>query len=153
MAQIQGTCTEEGDNPRIIAFLEKTTAYGSADLAGQTRVSYTPDVKIISVPSVGRVGLKHVLHAFATGADGIILIEGDDSPFREDQVREHVNGMKKELSKFGVESLRVVSTTTTLPQYDKVVNLFQTFDERISKMGRLAPEKRQKIAQALAGDK
>ena len=153
MAQIQGTCEEDGDKPRILAFLEKTTAYGSADLAGQTRVSYTPDVKIISVPSTGRVGLKHVLHAFASGADGVIFIEGDDSPFREDQVREHVNNMKKELSKFGVESLRVVSTTTTLPQYDKVVNLFQTFDERISKMGRVSPEKRQKIAEALAGGK
>ena len=59
--------------------------------------------------------------------------------------------MKKELGKFGVESLRLVSLTTTLPQYDKMVNLFQTFDERISKMGRIAPEKRQKIAEALAG--
>jgi len=153
MAQIQGTCEEDGDKPRIIAFFEKTTAYGSADLAGQTRVSYTPNVKIIAVPSTGRVGLKHVLHAFASGADGVILIEGDDSPFRENQVREHVNYMKKELGKFGVESLRVVSTTTTLPQYDKVVNLFQTFDKRISKMGRVSPEKRQKIAEVLAGGK
>ena len=151
MAQIQGTCMEDGDKPRILAFLEKTTAYGSADLAGQTRVTYTPDVKIIAVPSTGRVGLKHVLRAFASGADGVILIEGDDSPFREDQVREHINSMKKELSRFGVESLRVVSTTTTLPQYDKVVNLFQTFDERISKMGRISQEKRQKITEALAG--
>jgi len=152
-AQIQATSIEDGDRPRIIAFLEKTTAYGSADLAGQTRVSYTPNVKIIPVPSTGRVSLKHVLHAFASGADGIIFIEGDDSPFREDNVRDHVNSIKKELGKYGVESLRVISTTTTLPQYDKVVNLFQTFDERISKMGRISPEKRQKIAQTLAGGK
>jgi coenzyme F420-reducing hydrogenase delta subunit len=94
-----------------------------------------------------------VLHAFASGADGVIFIEGDDSPFREEGIREHVNSMKKELTKFGVESLRVVSMTTTLPQYDKIVNLFQTFDERISKMGRLSPEKRKKIADALTGGK
>jgi coenzyme F420-reducing hydrogenase delta subunit len=92
-----------------------------------------------------------VLQAFASGADGVILIEGDDSQFREDGIRDHVSNIKKDLSKFGIESLRVVSTTTTLPQYDKVVNLFQTFDERIAKMGRIAPEKRQKIAQTLAG--
>jgi len=153
IAQIQGTSEEKGEESRILAFLEKTTAYGSADLAGQTRIQYTPNVKIIPVPSTARVGLKHVLHAFASGADGVILIEGDDSPFREEGIREHINGMKRELSKFNVESLRVVSMTTTLPQYDKVVNLFQTFDERISKMGRISPEKRQKIAEALAGDK
>lgn len=150
-AQIQGTCEGDGDKPRILAFLEKTTAYGSADLAGQTRIQYTPDVRIIAVPSTGRVGLKQVLTAFATGADGLIFIEGDDSPFREDGVRDHVNSMKKELSKFGIESLRLVSMTTTLPQFDKVVNLFQTFDERMTKMGRVAPEKRKKILEALGG--
>ncbi len=153
LAQIRGTMGGEGDSPRILTFLEKTTAYGSADLAGQTRVPYSPNVRIVSVPSTGRVGIKHVLQGFASGADGVILIEGDDSPFREEGIREHVNGIKKELGKFGIESLRVVSTTTTLPQYDKVVNLFQTFDERITKMGRVAPEKRQKIAQILAGGK
>ena len=152
-AQIQGTCETDGDKPRILAFLEKTTAYGSADLAGQTRIQYTPDVRIIAVPSAGRVGLKHVLTAFASGADGIIFIEGDDSPFREDGVRDHVNCMKKELGKFGVESLRLVSMTTTLPQFDKVVNLFQTFDERITKMGRVAPEKRKRLLEALGGGK
>jgi heterodisulfide reductase subunit A len=152
-AQIQGTCETDGDKPRILAFLEKTTAYGSADLAGQTRIQYTPDVRIIAVPSAGRVGLKHVLTAFASGADGLIFIEGDDSPFREDGVRDHVNSMKKELGKFGIESLRLVSMTTTLPQFDKVVNLFQTFDERITKMGRIAPEKRKKILEALGGSK
>jgi heterodisulfide reductase subunit A len=148
-AQIEGTLEGEGENPKILAFLEKTTAYGSADLAGQTRVPYTPSVKIISVPSTGRVGGKHVLQAFAKGADGVILIEGDDSQFRGDGIREHVNSIKKDLGKFGIESLRVVSTTTTLPQYDKVVNLFQTFTERISKMGRVTPEKRKKIIQTL----
>ncbi len=150
-AQIQGTCEGDGDKPRILAFLEKTTAYGSADLAGQTRIQYTPDVRIIAVPSTGRVGLKQVLTSFATGADGLIFIEGDDSPFREDGVRDHVNSMKKELSKFGIESLRLVSMTTTLPQFDKVVNLFQIFDERMTKMGRVAPEKRKKILEALGG--
>jgi len=153
LAQVKGTIEGPGESPRILAFLEKTTAYGSADLAGQTRVPYSSNVRIISVPSTGRVGSKHVLQAFASGADGVILIEGDDSQFREDGIRDHVNSIKKELGKFGIESLRVISTTTTLPQYDKVVNLFQTFDERITKMGRVAPEKRHKIAQTLAGGK
>jgi hypothetical protein len=78
-----------------------------------------------------------------------VFIEGDDSPFKEHQVREHVIGLKKELAKHGVESLRLVSTTTTLPQYDKVINLFETFNERISRISRLPEEKRQKIRKEL----
>jgi heterodisulfide reductase subunit A len=151
-AQIQATCQGEGDTPRILAFLEKTTAYGSADLAGQTRVNYTPNVRIINVPSAGRIGIKQVLHAFAAGADGVIFIEGDDSLFREDLIRDHVIQLKKELGKYGVESLRLASTTTTLPQYDKVVNLFETLSQRLSTLGRLPEEKRKKIADHLGGE-
>jgi heterodisulfide reductase subunit A len=152
LAQIHGTSEVGGDKPRIIAFLEKTTAYGSADLAGQSRIGYTPNVRIISVPSTGRVGLKHVLHAFASGADGLVFIEGDDSQFREEGVRDHVNQLKREVSKFGVESLRLASITTTLPQYDRVINLFETLNDRLQKMSRLPEDKRQKIIQALGGD-
>jgi heterodisulfide reductase subunit A len=151
-AQVRGMCEGEENQPRVLAFLERITAYGSADLAGQTRVNYTPNVRVMSVPSIGRVGLKHVLHAFAAGADGVIFVEGDDSPFREDQVREHVNQLKKELGNLGVESLRLASTTTTLPQYEKVVNLFETFTQRIAKLGRLTEEKRQKIREHLGRD-
>jgi heterodisulfide reductase subunit A len=150
-AQIQAICQEEGNQPRIIAFLERTTAYGSADLAGQTRVGYTSSVRIVNVPSAGRVGLNHVLQAFAAGVDGLVFVEGDDSPFREDQIRDHVSQLKKELGKYGVETLRLASTTTTLPQYDKIVNLFETFSQRISTLGRLAEEKRQKIREQLGG--
>ena len=149
MAQIQGV-SEGETHPKLVAFIEKNTAYGSADLAGQTRSSYTPNVCIISVPSVGRVGLKHVLEAFASGADGIIFVEGDDSLFKEDALREHVTQLKKELSSFGVEPLRLMSITTTLPQYDKILNIFETTNARITKMGPVTKEARSKIEQKLS---
>jgi len=147
-AQVQGV-SEGETHPKLVAFIEKNTAYGSADLAGQTRSMYTPNVRIISVPSVGRVGLKHVMQAFASGADGIIFIEGDDSLFKEDQVRDYLTQLKKELAPFGVESLRLISITTTLPQYDKILNIFETTNTRISKIGPVKPEVRSKIKDKL----
>jgi len=148
-AQVQGV-SEGETHPKLVAFIEKNTAYGSADLAGQTRLSYTPNVRIISVPSVGRVGLKHVLQAFASGADGIIFVEGDDSLFKEDNVRDHVTQLKKELSPYGVETLRLISITTTLPQYDKILNIFETTNARITKIGPIKPEIRSKIQENLS---
>jgi heterodisulfide reductase subunit A len=149
MAQIQGV--SEGDmHPKIVAFIEGKTAYGSADLAGQTRASYSPNVRIIGVPSIGRVGLSHVMQAFASGADGIVFVEGDDSVFKEDAVREHVMQLKKELGAFGIEPLRLISITTTLPQYDKILNIFETFDKRISRIGPVKTETRRKIREKLA---
>lgn len=148
MAQIRGV--SEGDmHPKIVAFIEGKTAYGSADLAGQTRASYSPNVRIIGVPSIGRVGLSHVMQAFASGADGVVFIEGEDSVFEKDAVREHVMHLKKELGAFGIKPLRLISTTTTLPQYDKILNIFETFDKRISKIGPVKTEMRSKIKEKL----
>jgi heterodisulfide reductase subunit A len=147
-AQIRGI-SEGGIPPRIIAFVEKNTAYGSADLAGQTRQSYSPNVKIISVPSAGRVGLKHVLTAFAAGADGVVFIEGNDSVFTEEALREHVIQMKKEIRAYGVKPLRLISIATTLPQYDKILNIFETFASRVAKIGPVSEETRAKIKERL----
>ena len=148
-AQVKGV--SEGDvHPKIVAFIEQNTAYGSADLAGSTRSSYTPNARIISVPSVGRVGLKHVMQAFASGADAIIFVEGDDSLFKEDQVRDYLTQLKKELSQYGIEPLRLISITTTLPQYDKILNIFETTNTRITRIGPLKEEIRKKLQEKLA---
>jgi len=152
IAQIQGVSEEGETSPKIIAFLEKMTAYGSADLGGQSRRSYPPEVRAVGVPSTGRLGIKHMLHAFASGADGIILIEGDDSLFRGDQLRERVIQLKKDLGKFGIEPLRLQSTTTTLPEYEKIMSLFDSFVERISKIGPLSQKKREELRKYLAGE-
>ncbi len=144
IAQIQGV-SRGGERPRIIAFLEGETAYASADLAGQTRLSYSPHIRIIRVPSTGRVGLRHLLTAFAAGADGIILVEGDDSVFTEERLREHVIKLKRELRRYGVKPLRLIHTTTTIPQYEKILNIFETFAARISKIGPVPEETRLKI--------
>ena len=149
MAQIRGV-SEGGRAPKIIAFLEKEIAYGSADLAGQSRASYSPNVEIIGVPSTGRIGLKHVLQAFASGADGIILLENHGGVFTEEALREHVTQLKKELSAYGVKPLRLMSFTTTLPEYNKVLNLFETFNSRILKIGPVKAETRQKLREKLS---
>ena len=116
----------KGKDLKIIAFLEKNTAYAAADYIGQMRLSYPHNVGIISVPSTGRIGLRHLLHAFASGADGIILIEGDDSSFNQDMLRENVRQLSKELRARGIKPLRLISTTTTIPP--RV--LFIAFSER-----------------------
>jgi len=152
IAQIQGVSKEGETSPKIIAFLEKMTAYASADLGGQSRRSYRSEVRVVGVPSTGRLGLKHLLHAFASGADGIIFIEGDDSLLKDDQLRERVIKLKKDLGKLGIKSLRLQSTTTTIPQYEKIMSLFDAFVERISRIGPLGQEKREELKKYLASE-
>jgi heterodisulfide reductase subunit A len=152
IAQIDAVSSQGESSPKIVAFIEKKTAYGAADLGGQNRRAYPTEMRIIGVPSAGRLGIKHLLHAFANGADGVLLIEGDDSMFKEDKLRERVIQMKKELAKAGVESLRIQSITTTLPQYEKIFALFDSFTERIKKMGPVKSEKREALKKQIVGE-
>jgi heterodisulfide reductase subunit A len=147
LAQIQGI-TEKGIKPKIIAFLERQTAYGSADLAGLSRAIYPPNIEIIRVPTTGRIGIRHVLYAFAMGADGVILVEDEGGVLSEKIYREHVNRIRNELQKYGLH-FRFSAISTTLPQYDKLINVFNTMASRINRMGSLSEDSRLQVRQLL----
>jgi len=60
---------------------------------------------------------------------------------------------KKDLAKFGIQSLRLQPTTTTLPQCEKILALFDDFVDRIKKMTPITQEKRVEIKKYLEGKK
>jgi heterodisulfide reductase subunit A len=153
IAQIKGIVEGEDTTPKIIAFVQKRTAYGSVDLGGQNRRSYSPEIRIIRVPGMARLGIKHILHAFAAGADGVIFVEGDDSIFNRDRMRERVMLFKKDLRKFGIHPLRLQITTTTLPQYEKTLALFDDFVQRVKKMTPITQKKREEVKKYLESEK
>ena len=59
--------------PKIVAFCCNWCSYAGADLAGNNRLSYPANVKIIRVPCSCRVNPMFILRAFQRGADGVIL--------------------------------------------------------------------------------
>ena len=58
--------------PLIVAFCCNWCSYAGADLAGNNRLNYPADVKIIRVPCSCRVNPMFILRAFQRGADGVI---------------------------------------------------------------------------------
>ncbi len=149
MSQIEGVSIGNLQEAKIIVFVERKTAYASLDLAGQTRQSYDSNIRIIRVPNCIRIGTKHLLTAFAYGTDGVIFVEGDDSPFAGDKLRQHVIKLKKELRHNDINTMRLVSITTTIPEYAKVLNLFKTFNKRLSSLGRVKTKVRQRIKEKI----
>ena len=59
--------------PRLVAFCCNWCSYAGADLAGTSRLSYPPNIKIIRVPCSCRVNPAFVLRAFQRGADGVLI--------------------------------------------------------------------------------
>ncbi|MBW1864203.1 MAG: hydrogenase iron-sulfur subunit [Deltaproteobacteria bacterium] len=48
-------------------------AYGAADLAGVSRFEYPPNIRPIRVMCSATVSPHHVLRAFQSGADGVLV--------------------------------------------------------------------------------
>lgn len=59
--------------PRIVAFCCHHCAYGAADMAGILRLQYPDNLRIIRVLCSGRIDEELVLHAFISGADGVMV--------------------------------------------------------------------------------
>ncbi len=62
-----------GFEPRIVAFCCRHCAYAAADLAGSSRLSYPPALRIVELPCTGRIDVLSLLHSFEKGADGILV--------------------------------------------------------------------------------
>lgn len=59
--------------PKIVGFLCNWCSYAGADLAGTSRIKYSPSIRIIRVMCSGRVDPTFVLEAFNKGADGVLV--------------------------------------------------------------------------------
>jgi F420-non-reducing hydrogenase iron-sulfur subunit len=59
--------------PTIVSFLCNWCSYTGADLAGTSRMTYAPNIRVIRVMCSGRVDPTFVLSAFREGADGVLI--------------------------------------------------------------------------------
>jgi coenzyme F420-reducing hydrogenase delta subunit len=66
-------CAMSEFEPQIVAFFCNWCTFTAADLAGTSRLSYPPNLKIIRVMCTGMVDQKYVLKAFLNGADGVLI--------------------------------------------------------------------------------
>jgi len=96
--------------PRIVGFLCNWCAYQGADLAGTSRMAYTPNVRIVRVMCTGRIDPTFVLKAFQSGADGVIVAgcHPGDCHYSEGNYKtmRRFALLRKLLSQMGIDSER-----------------------------------------------
>ena len=98
--------------PNIIGFVCNWCTYAGADLAGSSRYSYPPNVKLIRLMCSGRVDPAFILETFARGADGV-FVGGchipSDCHYQQGNFKalKRVTMLKKLISEMGVEPDRL----------------------------------------------
>jgi heterodisulfide reductase subunit A len=148
-ASLRGVLAEkQSGEVRVVAFVDKNVGYTGMDFLGLDRTNYPENIRIVSVPTTAILGLRHLLYAFAYGADGVLVIEGTQE-IDEKFTKKRLIDMGRELAKYGVENMRVRYSYVPLPVYKKAAELFTMFTDRIKKFGPFPEEKRSAIKQKL----
>jgi F420-non-reducing hydrogenase iron-sulfur subunit len=130
----------EDYEPTIIAFTCNWCTYTAADLAGTSRLSYPPNVRLIRVMCTGMVDPKYVIKALLEGADAV-LISGchiGDCHYMNGNLkaRRRVKLLKELLPRFGFDEQRV--KLTWIGASDGI-QFAETITEMVPKLKALGP--------------
>jgi len=149
IASLRGVLADkQAGEVRVVAFVDKNVGYTGMDFLGLDRTNYPENIRIVPVPTTAILGLKHLLYAFAYGADGVLVIEGTQE-IDEKFTKKRMIEMGRELGGYGIENMRVRYSYVPLPVYKKAAELFTMFMDRIKKFGPLSEEKRNAVRQKI----
>jgi heterodisulfide reductase subunit A len=154
MSQIGGILRTSEAPIKILAFVESELVYTAVDLAGLARLSYPSSIRIIPLPSLARVSMKHILHAFASGADGIMFLEAPEHEGPHGRAHliseERADDYQWDLEDYDVDSVRFWFSRVYVPDWRKLERVFKTFHQMVVDEGPLDDDTRKELKGVIA---
>jgi len=127
--------------PKIVGFFCNWCSYLGADMAGTSRFTYPPNVRIIRVPCSGRVDPIFVLRSFQQGADGVWVSGCHPGDCHYDSgnfyARRRMLVLRELLDFLGIEPERLQMSFISAAEGRKCAELAAEITELIRKLGPL----------------
>jgi F420-non-reducing hydrogenase iron-sulfur subunit len=125
--------------PKIVGFLCNWCSYRGADLAGISRLKFSPNVRVIRVPCSARVEPAFVLKAFESGADGVLILgcHPGDCHYVEGNYKtmRRVPLLKKMLAQLGIEEERVRLDWVSASEGEKFASVVDDITKKVRALG------------------
>jgi F420-non-reducing hydrogenase iron-sulfur subunit len=137
--------------PRILGLLCKWCSYTGADLAGTSRFSYPPNVRIVQVPCSGRIDPVIIFRALVEGYDGV-LVSGchpGDCHYSTGNyfARRKLAVARRLLETVGIEPERLYFTWVSAAEGRRFAEVVAEFTEQLKKLaGREKALAREEVA-------
>ena len=127
--------------PRIVAFFCNWCTYLAADLAGTSRIKYSPNAEVVRVMCSGRVDVQFVLRAFAKGADGVLIggCHPGDCHYQEGNYKalRRYRLLRRLIRQMGIEDERLRLEWISAAEGDRVRTVINEMVETLKKLGPL----------------
>lgn len=137
--------------PTIVSFLCNWCSYTGADLAGTSRMKYSPNVRVIRVMCSGRVDPTFVLSAFREGADGVLICgcHPGDCHYHEGNYKclRRYHLLQKYLQQMGIHKDRLRLAWISASEGKQFAELV---DEMTATVTTLGPSKIKEVMETLA---
>jgi len=144
-AQGAAPSAEEPWQPKIVGFLCNWCSYTGADLAGVSRMKWSPHVRVVRVMCSGRMDPTFIVEAFRQGADGVIVsgCHPGDCHYNEGNYKalRRVHLLKRLLADFGIDPRRLKLTWVSASEGDKWAEVTNEMTQTIKSLGPLRLEK------------
>jgi len=128
--------------PKVVVFCCNWCSYTGADLAGTSRLKMTPNFRVIRTMCSGRVEPAFIFHAFARGADGVLVAgchPGDCHYSTGNyKARRRMTLLKKVLPQLGIEPDRLRLEWISASEGTKFQSTMNEFVDEVSALGPLA---------------
>ena len=148
---------EEEFEPKIVAFLCNWCSYMGANMAGVSRLKYPANVKPIRVMCSGRIDPLFILHAFHSGADGV-LVSGchpGDCHYISGNLfmRRRLAVLRKLLEFIGIEPERLQVSWVSAAEPQKFTTVVTKIVEDVRKLGPLERLKAKDVIEQVRSNK
>jgi len=125
-------------NPKILGFLCNWCSYAGADLAGVSRIQYSPNIRIVRVMCSGRVDPIFIAEALSRNIDGVLVLgchPGDCHYISGNYEAEIKMQMLTKLLKIIGFSERLRLDWVSAAEGNRFAQLVNEFNEHIKKLG------------------
>lgn len=127
--------------PKIIAYVCNWCSYGGADSAGNARLKYNHNVKLIRVMCSGRVDPSFVLQAYKDGADGVLVLgcHFGDCHYQNGnyKTKKRAEMLSKTLQQFGIHKDRFILDWVAASEGQKFARVVNEAYEKVKALGPL----------------
>ena len=127
--------------PAILAFVCNWCTYTAADLAGTSRMTQQPNVRLVRMMCSGMVDPKYVIKALLSGADGVLVSgchPGDCHYINGNyKARRRVRLLNEILAQFGIDKRRVRLTWVGASEGNEFAATVNNFINEIKELGPL----------------